>query len=357
MTRWGILARKIAGGPGTERVKTAPRGTAGRRYAAAVAAATIAAALVCTFGVSAQAQVPPSLTISPTGGPAGTVVTLTPANFPAGVACNSLTYVLVAGSTVTLGTGSPAAPFSATIPNLTPGDPSAHTYPIQATCQAIRGLSFTATTRFTVSGAPPPVTTPPTTAPPATTPTPGGLEPNTPGGTPGATTTTTGPGGDTPDTTPAPDDPTTPPPTELAAGPVSTSYLALDQAAIAPGGAVTATGRGCPGGARVDLAIGSTDIGRTVAGPDGSFEAPLHLSDVAVGRHDVEAHCGPVLTAPLDVVLASHVEAGASTTVAIILFFVLIGLFACRRVLFPKAPAPRPVRVELPPPPDREEST
>jgi len=335
-------------------VRPAPRGKAGRRFAAGVAALSIAAALVCSLGAPALAQATPTLGISPTGGPAGTVVTLTPAGFPAGVACNTLTYVLLAGSTVTLGTGAPSAPITATIPNLTPGDPSAHTYPIQASCQAIRGLSFSATTRFTVSGAPPPVTVPPTTAPPATTPNPGGgPQP----GTPGATTTTTAPGGDSPDTTPPKDDPTTPAPTEMAAGPVSTSYLELDQAAIAPGGAVTATGRGCPGGARVDLAIGSADIGRTVAGPDGSFEAPLHLSEVAVGRHDVEAHCGPVLTAPLDVVLASHVEAGASTTVAIILFFVLIGLFAFRRVLFPKAPAPHPTKATLPPPPDPEEAT
>ncbi len=53
------------------------------------------------------------------------------------------------------------------------------------------------------------------------------------------------------------------------------------------------------------------------------FRGPLAVSGLPVGTYQVEAHCGVVLTASLDVVLANQVYDDASTVVIII--FVLIG--------------------------------
>ncbi|UGT62296.1 hypothetical protein [Nocardia asteroides] len=100
--------------------------------------------------------------------------------------------------------------------------------------------------------------------------------------------------------------------------------LALTPSAIAPGGEVTASGHGCDPGAPVELKIGRTPVGTTVATADGSFTAKLTLSAIAVGRHDVATWCGRPLTAQLDVVLVSRVDSGAST-LAILLFFLLLG--------------------------------
>ena len=62
------------------------------------------------------------------------------------------------------------------------------------------------------------------------------------------------------------------------------------------------------------------------------------MSTLTVGRYDVKAHCGVILVAPLDIVLANHVDPGTSTTMVIIIFFVLIGLVVFRRQLFPRPP-------------------
>ncbi|MFC8043195.1 hypothetical protein [Nocardia sp. NPDC057353] len=106
--------------------------------------------------------------------------------------------------------------------------------------------------------------------------------------------------------------------------PTGSAALELTPVAIAPGGEVTASGRGCDPGAPVELSIGRTPVGTAVAAADGSFTARLTLSAIEVGRHDVRTWCGRTLTAALDVVLVSSVDGGAST-IAILLFFLLLG--------------------------------
>jgi hypothetical protein len=49
----------------------------------------------------------------------------------------------------------------------------------------------------------------------------------------------------------------------------------------------------------------------------------------------VQARCGPTLDAAFDVVLASAVDPGTSTTLLVAVFFVLVGMGAFRRRLFP----------------------
>jgi hypothetical protein len=65
-------------------------------------------------------------------------------------------------------------------------------------------------------------------------------------------------------------------------------------------------------------------IGKSRAAADGAFGGNLDVSNLAVGTYQVEAHCGVVLYADLDVVLPSQVYNDTSTVV-IIVFFVLIG--------------------------------
>ena len=65
-------------------------------------------------------------------------------------------------------------------------------------------------------------------------------------------------------------------------------------------------------------------IGQSQAGADGRFRSPLAVSTLPVGSYQVEARCGVVIFAPLDVVLASQVYSGSST-VLVVVFFCLIG--------------------------------
>ena len=132
----------------------------------------------------------------------------------------------------------------------------------------------------------------------------------------------------------------TTPTTVPGQAPVTAStYLRLTALAIAPGGQVAANGRGCDAGG-----AGGVDHRFGLGGPHpghrgGGFHAPLTLGPLAVGRYTVVAHCGPILAAPLDIVLASQVSA-ATSTLAIIIFALLIGALAFRRQLFPRRPKP-----------------
>ncbi|HXW32550.1 MAG TPA: hypothetical protein VEJ21_05595 [Acidimicrobiales bacterium] len=94
--------------------------------------------------------------------------------------------------------------------------------------------------------------------------------------------------------------------------------------AVAPGAQPTADGHGCPANATVTLSIGGVAAGRTTADSSGAFRAPLALGSLGVGSYQVDARCGVLLTAPLQVVLASQVG-GDTSTLAIILFFLLLG--------------------------------
>ncbi len=87
------------------------------------------------------------------------------------------------------------------------------------------------------------------------------------------------------------------------------------------------------------MAVGGAPAGATVADETGAFQSRLDTGSIPVGHHQVTAACGPVLTAALDVVLASNVDA-ATSTLAVIAFFVLIGVFVYTRRLL--SPPPRP---------------
>ena len=103
--------------------------------------------------------------------------------------------------------------------------------------------------------------------------------------------------------------------------------LALDKPSVSPGGDVKATGTGCDPGATVTLEIEGEQVGETTASSDGSFSTPISVPDVDPGRLEVDAHCGPVLTTQLDVVLASSVTGGQSILLVIaISVVVLFGL-------------------------------
>jgi hypothetical protein len=105
---------------------------------------------------------------------------------------------------------------------------------------------------------------------------------------------------------------------------VPPKQLVVEPTAISPGGTTSATGHGCPSGSTVIFTVAGQKIGSSTAASSGAFQGPLAVSGLPVGTYQVEAHCGVVLTASLDVVLANQVYDDASTVV-IIIFFVLIG--------------------------------
>jgi hypothetical protein len=296
-------------------------------------------------------QTSETLTASPSSGVAGSAFTLTPAGFPAGVGCNTLTYLWKPGTgQTTLGSGQPVnAAFHTHVPSgATPA-----TYPIEAYCTIVTGGQLAAVSRFTVTPTPTTTTTTTTTSPTTTTTRPAtttttrpssttttaaGTTSTTTNGTTttanGATSTTVGSSTASSSRVSIDTTPTTVP----GQAPVTANtYLRLTALAVAPGAAVSANGRGCDAGAPVVLTIGLASVGRTRASASGAFHAPLSLGPLGVGRYTVVARCGVILAAPLDIVLASRVSA-ATSTLAIILFVLLIGALAFRRQIFPRAP-------------------
>ena len=73
-------------------------------------------------------------------------------------------------------------------------------------------------------------------------------------------------------------------------------------------------------------------MGAATATEGGSFFAPLDVPDLAVGRHRVAARCGPVMATNLDLVLVTRVDP-ATTTLAVLVYFVLLALAVVRRQL------------------------
>jgi hypothetical protein len=93
---------------------------------------------------------------------------------------------------------------------------------------------------------------------------------------------------------------------------------------------VTVTGGGCDPGAPVALEIGGRPVASGLAGADGSFSVGADVPSLMVGRYGVTASCGPLLSTTLDVVLVSQVDRG-TTTLAVLVFFVLLALAIIRR--------------------------
>jgi hypothetical protein len=78
----------------------------------------------------------------------------------------------------------------------------------------------------------------------------------------------------------------------------------------------------------VTFSVAGRSVGASKAAADGAFDAPLDVSRLPVGSYEVEARCGPVQYANLDVVLATQVSHGTATVVIIVLFVLLgVGLY------------------------------
>ena len=308
-------------------------------------------------GRPAQAAPAPRLYVTPDHGLAGSTVSANPSLVSVTICPSPPTYYF---DSTNVGTSPPADPrgyypaTTLTVP--ASASPGGHTFTLK--CSTAAGAApYTSVASFIVDR--PPATTT-TTAPTttttlrttttttasSTTTTPGATTTSRPGQTTttiaGDTTTTVAVSPDSTDTTIPPD--TVPGSTSTRAG-ASLKFTAL---AIAPGSGVSAIGQGCDPDAPVAVTIDSTPVGRTDAASDGTFRTPLAVSSLAVGRYQVTATCGPTLEAPLDIVLASEVDQGTSTSMIIIVFFVLLGLLAFRRQLFPGAPTTSPA----PPAPD-----
>jgi hypothetical protein len=104
-----------------------------------------------------------------------------------------------------------------------------------------------------------------------------------------------------------------------------TPRIELDRFAISPGDRVVATATGCDPDATVTVTVEGREVGRTVADASGRFSVALDVQDLAVGRYEVVARCGPTLTTGFDVVLTSKRDPGTSTVAVLLLFFLLAG--------------------------------
>lgn len=103
----------------------------------------------------------------------------------------------------------------------------------------------------------------------------------------------------------------------------------LDKVSMAPGDALSATGKGCTPGAPVTLMSKGERVGGTIADAQGAFTAAVQFDRFEAGRHWVTANCGVVLTAAVDHLLTSS-TGGQSSSLIILVFFVLAGVSVLR---------------------------
>lgn len=267
--------------------------------------------LSLTAGIpTASAQVPPSISVSPTSGTPGSAFTITFGGF---YGCKLVRFTM---GGVALGSGAGAeGAVTAVVPNLRPA-----TYPIQAVgspCELTAGSRFTIQPMPTTPPTLPPVTTvPPTTVPPVTT-----------TRRPPVTTTTTRPGVTT-TTTPPVTTTTEPPPTTTAATPSGEpgdGGLVFDKPAVQAGDPLSAKGTGCEPSSRVELSSGGEKVGAATADADGEFVTPVEFVRVEPGRHVVTATCGVVLTGSVDLILTSQTS-GSTGTLVVLVFFLLASI-------------------------------
>jgi hypothetical protein len=127
--------------------------------------------------------------------------------------------------------------------------------------------------------------------------------------------------------------PTPPPPTTARVS----RALQLSRPSIEPGGQLVVRGSGCPVGANVRVSIDRATVGTAVADGTGGFSAAVVVPNLALGRYDVVADCGPTLAGFLDVVVESSVDAGTGVLGLFFFFFLLsIMLFRRRRLVWAK---------------------
>ncbi|GGU80637.1 hypothetical protein [Lentzea flava] len=276
----------------------------------------------------ATAQQPPALSASPNAGAPGTAFKVAWTGVYYDPDCTTYAVnVLWDGKTVVgsgQGNGRGTGSGSATVPaTATAG---AHRVEIQLVCQGARPAGTTFTVRIPpTTTTPPPTTQPPTTQPPVTNPPvtkpPVTRPPVTTTTTPPVTTTTT-------ETTP----PSSEPPSSSSTEPSNPGdgVLVLDKENIQPGDPLTATGTGCPKGAKVTLKSLGQDVGNAVADENGEFKSPVKFANIEPGRHKVRAECGITLVGNVDVTLSSS-SGGTTSTLVVLLFFLLVGAAMLRR--------------------------
>lgn len=108
--------------------------------------------------------------------------------------------------------------------------------------------------------------------------------------------------------------------------PQGPKVLGLDRPSTEPGGEVIAIGKGCDPEGPVTLLIEGTDVGSGSTDTLGNFSIPIKLPQSAgVGRHEVEARCGPTLFTSVDVVVLARSQnaTGPIATLAVLVFFML----------------------------------
>jgi hypothetical protein len=276
----------------------------------------------------------PTISLSPSSGPVGSSFKILNQGWP--TSCQTVSYTFDSTPLTTIST-----PADGTGPMVNvPAGATVAAHSVQGSCSVPGYGTISAGSRFTVVQKPvqssASVTSPANSLPSTTTP---AASTSPVSSTPASST----PASSTPaSSTPVPT--TTAHHTKAAPSPsASTSTfeppptLTLSSPDVPPGGGVTASGGGCRAKAPVHLSIEGAPVADTVADETGAFKAPLHTGSLRVGRHDVQAECGVLLVAPLDVVLVSQVSR-ASSTLAIIVFVLLVGLFIYRRRLLPPAP-------------------
>ncbi len=326
-----------------------------RWFSIAAGVAGVAAYLALAAAPAGAAEV----SASPAQGPPGTPFDVTVTGFYAAGAllCYeqlTITFQTTSGTAIQswtepVPTSSPQTYSGFTAPEAT--DNPATYYEIKASCpqDPVTGGEGTSAIGYFDLTPPPTTTTTTTTTVPTTTPT---TQPVTPTTAPhGATTTTTAHAGTTPTTKPSSSTTSSTSSTTTTTKPGTTTTtttatpvvlsgedLELSSLSIPPAGSVSATGQGCKASVPVLLTVDQAIVGATKSGANGSFSTPLNVSTFPVGQYLVVAHCGPTLTSDLDVVLATEANPDTSTLL-IIVFFLLIGLALFRRRIHLDAPA------------------
>jgi hypothetical protein len=280
--------------------------------------AVVGTLLLLALASTGSAQVPPSVGLKPSSGPAGSSFTISWNGFPT---CRIINFFW-AGTAI----GSKVAPaVSGQFPATVPATAKPGSYTVTATCTSQKE---TASGTFVVTGVtttttppPPPVTTTPP-PPPVTT------RPSKPGAptTPSVPTTTPPPTTSTPPTTTTPPTPGTPTTSSTEPKP---GELVLDRPSIKPGEPLSASGKGCVPGRMVTLTSDGADVGSAFSDSSGAFTAPVEFTRIEAGRHTVIAECGVRLTGAVDQVVTRS-SGGQTGTLVILVFFVLAGVTVIR---------------------------
>jgi hypothetical protein len=277
---------------------------------------TVAGAiLLLTFTNTGNAQVPPSVGLKPSSGPAGSSFTISWNGFPTCRIINFFWAGTALGAKV-----APAA--SGQFATAVPAGAKPGSYTVTATCTSQKQ---TASGTFVVTGVttttpPPPVTTTP--PPPVTT------RPTRPGTTttPPSTTTTPPTTTTTPPSSTTPTTPGTPTTTSTEPKP---GELVLDRPSVQPGDELSASGKGCEPSRMVTLTSDGVEVGSAYTDGSGAFTAPVEFTRIEAGRHTVVAECGVRLTGAVDQVVTRS-SGGQTGTLVILVFFVLAGITAIR---------------------------